>query len=323
MESSDTSQRVTWLLPVKNGLPYLARTLESIEQQTFRNFEIIAWDNGSTDGSAELLRHWVPHRITGRVVTDRPMGLGASLAAMVAMAQTPLCARIDADDINEPHRLENQVRLLREQPRVAVVGSAMTLINGLGTAVAGQRDVATDDAELRWRLRFWNPMCHPTVVFRRDAVLAAGNYRDRMPVEDLDLWIRVALRSELANIAEPLVRYRVHGQSVSAAHQQQIDSLRRDLLMEHAKDLFAGLGTEEIARLYLILNEDTLLKLTRHDRALLSRAAIAAATAAGCDRNYFKHTELYQRQSRDLSIRWLKSKPMVARVWAKLRREAA
>ncbi len=322
MTPSPNPSRVTWLLPVKNGMPYLSRTLDSIARQTFREFEIIAWDNGSTDGSAELLRQWIPRVIPGRVVTDRPLGLGACLAATVEMAGTPYCARIDADDINEPHRLAVQVALLDANPNLAVVGSSMRMINGLDTLLTDTRNAVTGDAEIRWRLRFWNPMSHPTVTFRREAILSAGNYRDRMPVEDLDLWVRVALRSEMANIAEPLVRYRVHGQSVTATHQNGIDALRRGLFTEHAANLFPGLSVRDFARLTLILSESE--PTIRHrDLSLLSRAATAAAETIGKPADYFKQTDLFQRQSRDLSIRWLKSQPLVGRLWASLRRRAA
>ena len=110
--------QVTWLLPVLNAMPHLRDTLASMADQSWHLHHVIAWDNGSSDGSVEELRRWIPHRLPGRIVTDRPAGLGASLAAMVELADTELCARIDSDDVNEPDRLRAQVELMTGRPEV-------------------------------------------------------------------------------------------------------------------------------------------------------------------------------------------------------------
>lgn len=90
-------------------MPYLPQTLEGIANQTYKNQTIIAWDNGSSDETVKELRRWIPGRVPGVVITHQPMPLGSSLAAMVNLAGTELCARIDADDISMPARLEREV----------------------------------------------------------------------------------------------------------------------------------------------------------------------------------------------------------------------
>lgn len=320
---SQPDARVTWLLPVRNAMPFLPATLESIALQTRRDFEVLAWDNGSTDGSAEVLRQWIGSRLPGRAVLNRPMGLGASLAAMVSLARTPLCARIDGDDINEPHRLERQIALLDARPRVAVVGSAMRLIDPSGELLPETRLVAVDDAELRWRLRFHNPLCHPTVVFRREAALEAGNYRDLMPVEDIDLWLRLAQRHELANIAEPLVRYRVHAASVSAAHRPDIDARRRVLMHGYVESILPGLTAEQYDRLVALVRDESCREIDFSDVRLLRRAAVVAARAIGRPASYFTHTDLYHVQARSLLRRWLCAQPVIGSVYQVLKRSAA
>ena len=113
-------------------MPYLRDTLESIERQTYPNWEVMAWDNGSADGSVGELRAWIPTRLPGRVVTDRPLGLGDCLAEMVAQSKTELCARIDADDVNMPDRLERQVAFLVAHPEIAAVGSQIDRLDDQG-----------------------------------------------------------------------------------------------------------------------------------------------------------------------------------------------
>jgi glycosyltransferase involved in cell wall biosynthesis len=99
------SSKVTWLLPVKDGMPYLPETLASIESQTYRNWQVLAWDNGSTDGTVAELHKWMPSRLPGKVIDYEQLSLANSLAKLVETAEIEFCARIDADDINYPERL--------------------------------------------------------------------------------------------------------------------------------------------------------------------------------------------------------------------------
>ena len=111
---------VTLLMPVFNGMPFLPETLESIERQDYKNWEIIVWDNGSTDGTLEELHRWIPTRLPGRVISGEPLKLGPSFARLVEAARSELCARIDADDVMFPKRLTMQVAFMQEHPEVGV-----------------------------------------------------------------------------------------------------------------------------------------------------------------------------------------------------------
>lgn len=236
------SLRVTWLLPVKNGMPFLPETLASIEAQTHRDWEILAWDNGSTDGTIEELRRWIPARLPGRLVTDQPLGLGAALAQMVLHCETELCARIDADDVNVPERLERQIAFFRDHPFLAVLGSQMDVIDehGRSRGLAGRLPLQHKD--IVHSMLHGNGIAHPTVLFRRDAVLEAGNYRDVGPinVEDYDLWLRVAACHRMANLDALLLHYRVHDRSTTqiAIAQNRLIEAMDDRFCEHAPRLY-------------------------------------------------------------------------------------
>lgn len=224
------SPRVTWLLPIKNGMPYLPQTLASIEAQTYPNWEVLAWDNGSTDETVAVLHEWIPSRLPGRIVTGQPMGLGASLGEMVKLCDTEFCARIDADDINMPERLERQVAFLCAHPDVAVVGSQMDLIDGQGHCRGQAGALPRRHSEIVHFNLHGNGIAHPTVLFRRSAVLEAGNYRDVGPinVEDYDLWLRMSARHQLANLDVALLYYRIHDKSVTQiaiAQNKLIDAM--------------------------------------------------------------------------------------------------
>lgn len=242
---------VTWLLPVKNGMPYLPETLESIAAQTCNDYEVLAWDNGSTDGTVEELKSWIPSRLPGRIVADRPAGLGASLAIMVETADTEFCARIDADDVNFPSRLEVQLAFLRNHPDIAAVGSQVIRIDETGREYGQYHVLPSKHDDIVQRMLHAWVMWHPSVLFRRQAVLDAGNYRNWDPlIEDYDLWMRLAVNHKLANIDACLVKYRVMdtGATFIAIRQGILEKAIQKCFVMNAPRLF-GCTEEEAVHL--------------------------------------------------------------------------
>jgi acetyltransferase-like isoleucine patch superfamily enzyme len=207
--------RVTWLIPILNGMPYLTETLASIEAQTYTNWEVLVWDNGSTDGTIEELEKWIPSRLAGRVITGSPHSVGGALAEMVKICNTDICARIDADDINLPDRLEKQLHYLADHPEISVLGSWMYFIDKKSRLKQNLYKVPLEHDDIVHRMLTSNAIPHPSVVFRRSAVLNVGNYRDRPNIEDLDLWLRILQKYKLANLDIPLVKYRIHENSTT------------------------------------------------------------------------------------------------------------
>jgi len=245
--------RVTWMIPVLNGMPYFPLTLASIEAQTFKDFRVIIWDNGSTDGTIEEARRWIPSRIPGRVVTDRPLPLGLARAAMVAECDTEFGALIYADDVNLPERLARQMAFMQDNPDVAVLGSQLRKIDSAGNDLGQLVDYPLSHELIVQEMLRSNPIGQPAVLLRCAAVLAAGNYRDFSPthVEDYDLWLRMAaMNFRLANLPETLVQYRIHSSSTT---QKSINAKRLDAemlrrLQQAAPELF-GCSGETIKRL--------------------------------------------------------------------------
>jgi hypothetical protein len=295
---------VTWLLPVRNGLPYIALTLESIAGQTYSNHKIIAWDNGSTDGTLELLRQWIPARIAGVVVHDRPLRLGPSLAAMVELADTELCAIVHGDDINHPWRLEHQVAYLDQHPEVGVLGGQSDFIDENGRPVHGWM-FATDDATIRWRSHWMAHLMHAAVMFRRKTILEAGNYRDCQPYEDMELWIRASRLTEFANIDESLIQYRRSSTS-QTGRTEDFKSLFRKAAEMNASSLFPGMDAREAMSLWDASYPDATpapVKL-QHFRQL-NQAAVDFAQQAGKPDDYFRSTPFFAEQRYHMRRRWL------------------
>lgn len=205
---------ITVLLPVKNAMPYLRETMRSLDAQTYRDFFVCLWDNGSTDGSIEEAKSWIPSRIAGKVVTNEPLPLHLCLARMVEEAESELLARMDADDVCLPQRFALQVDAFQSDPRLAAVGGQIELIDPKGETIREMFDYPLDYCDVLARLIFKSPLAHPAVMMRRQMVLAAGNYRVPKPVEDFDLWFRMASVGKIINLPTKILRYRITNASI-------------------------------------------------------------------------------------------------------------
>lgn len=301
------NEPVTWLMPVKNGMPYLPLTLESIASQTYRNHSLIVWDNGSTDGTLEELRRWIPARIPGTIIAGQPLSMGKSLAALVRAAQTELCARADADDIHLPYRLEKQVAHMLAHPEVAALGSQAVLIDSQGRPTGGSWSCPLHDAEVRWLTRWQSGLIHPAVLFRRSAVLRAGNYKD-MKSEDCELWIRLCPFGEIYSLPDVLIHYRRHEASESGAYTDFFPGQLR-AARAAAAHLFPPLPSEQALALWLGTHPQKMQQLGPVDlRHLgqLTRAAKRLARQCGKPDDYFQNTPTFDHQAYWLRRKLLK-----------------
>lgn len=213
--------RVSVVMAVRNGAPYLQQAVDSILHQTLRDFELVVVDDGSSDSTPDLLRRAESADPRVRVLRQEPAGLVASLNRGCRAAVAPLLARMDADDVAFADRLARQAEFLDRHPRAALVGSAVVRIDAAGREI--KRNVCpTTHAEIVRELDRYNCFTHSTVMMRAERFTAAGGYRDAyLHAEDYDLWLRLAEHDELANLPDPLLYYRVYPDQVSMRHLEQ------------------------------------------------------------------------------------------------------
>ena len=294
MIPSQARPLATFIMAVRNGMPFIAQTLASIAAQTYTERRLIVWDNGSTDGTQDELRRWVPQRIAGELVLDRPLPLGRSRAALVERAQTELIACIDADDLNRPTRLERQVERMLQTPDLVALGAVPDIIDDTERTLADWI-YPLEDAEIRWRTHWQTSLNASTVLFRRSAVLAAGNYRD-VPSEDLDLWMRLARLGRMENLRERLVLYRRHSANLTAGVLDFFAS-DRQVALHNAEDIFPGLGPILSLELWEAAypHYGDVVVRPRHLK-LLESTAIHAARMRGEADTYFTRTRFYALQ---------------------------
>jgi glycosyltransferase involved in cell wall biosynthesis len=209
--------QVSVLMPARNTERYIREAVESILAQTFRDFELLIVDDGSTDSTRDILRE-LAARDRRIVLQEREHGgYVSALNDMLQRARGDLIARMDADDIAHPGRFRQQVEFLSEHPEVVCVGSAFDIIDELGDRLTRLTPPATDAEIQPLLLRGHTAICHPSAMMRAIAVRIVGGYEEAVTsVEDLDLFLKLGEFGKLANIPRALVRYRVHTASVSA-----------------------------------------------------------------------------------------------------------
>jgi glycosyltransferase involved in cell wall biosynthesis len=209
--------RISVILACYNTERYIASAVRSILAQTFRDFELILIDDGSTDGSSGICKQLAAQDSRIKLVARPNKGLTKSLNEGVSLATAPLIARMDADDLSMPTRFEKQVGYLDALPECVCVGSRVTLIDPYGSPISVTDHKLTHeeiDADLMKGIG-WS-IVHPAAMMRTDAVRKVGGYREQFKTsQDLDLWLRLAEIGKLANLEEPLVQYRQHFESVA------------------------------------------------------------------------------------------------------------
>jgi hypothetical protein len=208
--------RVSVVIPVFNCHRFVAEAVESILAQSLRDLELIVVDDGSTDGSGDIVAGLLHDDPRGRLlVNERNLGLSRTLNRGWQAARAPYIARLDADDVALPDRLSRQVSFLDAHPRVAAVGGSLIRIDESG-AVGATVTFPTRNRGIRATLRRRSCIAHPAAVIRRSALENVGGYR-LDEAEDFDLWLRLSDEWELANLREPVVLYREHPAQVTRA----------------------------------------------------------------------------------------------------------
>jgi len=187
---------VSVLLPVRNAAPWLEQCVGGLGRQRMSDFEVVAVDDGSEDGSAQLLRAWALDDARVRVLSPGRVGLVDALDAGLALCRAPMVARMDADDIPHPAWLERCVELLAGASGVDVVSCGVRFFPRRRVAEGFRLYEAwlngLTDHEAMARERFVeSPLPHPGTLFRRDTVVAAGGYRQGPWPEDHELWLRL------------------------------------------------------------------------------------------------------------------------------------
>lgn len=210
---------ISVVMSVFNDAPYLDAAVRSIREQEFADFEFLIVNDGSTDGSTEILRAHAREDRRIRLIEQENRGLVASLNRAIGDARGRLVARMDGDDRSLPERFGRQVAYLQAKPDVGVVGAQIRLIDATGRRIKDAVDYPRDPAAFVAALHGKPVMSHPAAMIVRSHLEAVGGYRPQFRhCEDYDLWLRLSERTRLCSLDEILLEYRVNPDQVSTRH---------------------------------------------------------------------------------------------------------
>ena len=208
--------KLTVLMTVFNGERYLKECIDSVLNQTFKDFEFLIIDDCSTDSSIDIINSYKDKRI--RVIENQKnLSQVKSLNMGLDEASGEYVARIDQDDLMIENRLERQLDFLNKRPDIAVVGTWGEVMDARGQVFERSRLPIRQEEIIGSVLFCGYFLMHPSVMFRKDSVVSAGKYKESLSLsEDFDLWARLLLKGyKLANIPEFLIRFRYHKKSSS------------------------------------------------------------------------------------------------------------
>ena len=223
---------VSIILANLNGAAYLDDAIRSVLSQSFIDWELIAVDTGSTDGSQTILRDLASsdHRVLPTCLPN-VLNYPAAINFGLRLAQGDYIARLESDDLWMPNKLQEQIKFLSqpENSGVGVVGSDALLLNSKQEIIGCKRFPRTHKA-CTSAIWYRNPLCHSTIICRREAIAQVGGYDEsKYLVEDLDLWFRIAQSWQLANIPMVLVCYRVWEGSLTTRRMMRLARITRKL----------------------------------------------------------------------------------------------
>lgn len=208
-----SSPAVSILMPVRNEERFLPAALASLKAQSFTDWELLAVDDGSTDGTTAILAAAAADPRV-KVVQNQGSGLVAALNSGLALCQAPLVARMDGDDICHPQRLARQLAMMAADGGIGLVAASFChfprqqLKIGMLAYEEWQNSLVSHE-QIMADMFVESPFVHPGVMFRKDVVTGVGGYREMGWAEDYDLWLRLAAAGvKFARTAEPLVYWR-------------------------------------------------------------------------------------------------------------------
>ncbi len=271
---------VTILIPNLNGMPYLEKAIKSCLSQTYE-CKVLVVDNGSSDTSLEYLSKIEKTCRNFKFISEEKKGISSALNFGLLHIDTKYVARLDADDEMVEDRISRQVAYLEENPEYIVVGSQLIYINEQGIET-GKSLYPESQMDLIRSFAFSNPIAHPSVMFRRDDILALGSYNPKTDgAEDLDLWLRCINAGGIANLPLLLTRYRQHDlqvsrskRSLSAEIKIRIRGLLNPFGLKHLKGFNYFLNSAKLVELmsrYLLWN--TKIRFPRRLKRLVLKYA--------------------------------------------------
>lgn len=211
---------VSVLIPTYNSEKYIKDTLKSILNQTYVNLEIVVIDDASTDSTVEIVKKYKDKRIK-LYVNEKNLGISENMNKAIKLSKGKYLAIMDADDWSYPYRIEQQVKLMENNPKVVLCSGYMDICDE-NLNFRNTRTYPITDKDIRRAIVKYDPISHPASMWRMSELLKTSLYNKNFPIcRDYDLVVRISEYGEYQNIPEPLIRYRVRKDSETGKRIRQ------------------------------------------------------------------------------------------------------
>lgn len=226
---------VSVIMPVYNGEKYVRDSIQSILNQTFHDFEFIIINDGSTDGTHEIINSIVDNRII-YIINPENIGIVNTLNKALLLANGKYISRTDADDLASSDKLMKQVDYMESNPEVGVVGTFYQIIDRNGIKKE-KITLPGSSNEIALCIKFMNPFCNSTTLTRASIMKKYGYTKDYEYCEDFWLWKQILDESKGVNLSIYSLQYRVHGNNVSFVHKDQMKAMIGSILKSGLESL--------------------------------------------------------------------------------------
>lgn len=225
---------VSVVMPVYNAEPYLKEAIDSILEQTYENFELLAINDGSKDNSGKIIDHYAKIDSRVKAIHQKNTGIVKVLNRGIDMANGEFIARMDSDDVSFPRRFEQQLAVFAEDPKVVLVAGGFEVIDEDGEFL--YREVLpARDRDLKRRMLLRNPLAHGSVMFRKSVIETVGTYTDEFgPTEDFELWSRISTAGKFVALETTIFRWRVNSAGITSNNNQ----LQLKIMKRHTSELW-------------------------------------------------------------------------------------
>jgi len=230
--------KISVVMSVFNEKKYLEKAIKSIINQSFSNFEFIIIDDGSADGSAEMLDDWAKEDKRIKIIHQKNIGLTKSLNKGIKIARGKYIARMDADDISMPTRLEKEINYLKKNPKTVLVSSFVKIIDEKGHEIGELTPAVTYDKIKKMSI-FSCQIYHSSSMFGKKIFEKIGGYNEKyIYAQDIELWFKFMKAYQVANIPEFLLLWRKSPKGIGVRKRRDQEKFDRKAKMEAIRNGF-------------------------------------------------------------------------------------
>lgn len=220
---------ISVIMPAYNADKYIAQAIESVLDQTYKQFELIIINDCSTDNTGKIISSYKKKDNRIVVITNKKnLKLARSLNKGISIAKGKYIARMDADDWSYPDRFNKQTLFMEKHPQVGILGGKMNVCDE-HLKIINSRSYSLSDKEIRKKIFFYSPFSHPLIMIRKKILDKVGLYDNLFnPAEDYELYFRIGQRAKFANLNDVLLKYRVVSKSMtnSGTKNMELTTLR-------------------------------------------------------------------------------------------------